>query len=79
MIKRFSVTQRYHVEFSGVMLHALNHHQFIGGVLNDIRSIGQTGAAATTMLQPQGANFQKPELTFPSNARAVVLGLKFLF
>ncbi len=79
IIKRFAVTERASVEFSTVALNVLNHAQYVGGVLNDIRSIGQTGAAATTLLQPQGTNFLKPALTFPSNARSLVLGLKFIF
>jgi hypothetical protein len=79
LIKRIAATERYKFEFGVVLLNALNHHQFIAGHLNDIASIGQTGAAATTFLQPQGANFEKPQLTFPSNARAVTLAAKFIF
>jgi len=79
IIKRVALTERYSFEFSGIMLNALNHHQFIAGYLNDIRSIGQTGSAATNMLVPGTSNFLQPKLTFPSNARAVTLGAKFIF
>jgi len=79
LIKRFALTERYSFEFSGIMLNALNHHQFIAGYLNDIKSIGQTGAAATNMLRPGTPNFLQPQLTFPSNARSITLGAKFVF
>ena len=79
IIKRFAFTERYHFEFGAVLLNALNHSQFIAGNINDIASIGQTGAAATTLLQPQGSNFERPDLTFPSHSRAVTLSGKFTF
>ena len=79
LIKRFNFTERMSFEFSAQMLNALNHSQFIGGSLNDIQSIGQAGSAATTYLVPGSSNFNKPELTFPSNSRSIQLGGKFIF
>ena len=79
LIKRFNFTERTSFEFSAVMLNALNHSQFIGGTLNDVRSIGQAGSAATTYLVPGQTNFNRPDLTFPSNSRTITLGGKFNF
>ena len=79
LLKRFSFTERTSFEFSAIMLNALNHSQFIGGALNDVRSIGQTSAASTTYLVPGSSNFNRPDLTFPSNSRTITLGGKFIF
>src|SRR6185312_2751407 len=69
LLKRFSFTERTSFEFSAIMLNALN----------DFRSIGQTSAAATTYLVPGSTNFNRPDLTFPSNSRTITLGGKFIF
>jgi len=79
MLKRISFTERYSVEFSAQALNVLNHPQFIGGYLNDIKSIGYADSASTTYLVPGSSNFNHPELTFPSNARTLQLGLKLNF
>ena len=79
LIKRFNFTERMSFEFSAQMLNSLNHSQFIGGSINDIQSIGQTGSASTTYLVPGSKNFNKPEITFPSNSRTVQLGGKVIF
>ena len=79
VLKRLSITERASVEFGAQVLNVLNHAQFIGGALNDIRSVSQTSAAATTYLVPGSTNFNRPELTFPSNARTMQLGAKFTF
>jgi len=79
LIKRFNFTERMSFEFSAQMLNSLNHSQFIGGSINDIQSIGQTGSASTTYLVPGSSNFNKPEITFPSNSRTIQLGGKVIF
>ena len=78
-IKRFNFTERLSFEFSAQLLNALNHPQFIGGYLNDIASIGQTGNAQTTYLVPGSSNFDNAKITFPSNARTMQLGAKVIF
>jgi hypothetical protein len=79
LMKRISVTERYHVEFGAQALNALNHPQFIPGYLNDIASIGQTSSAATTYLVPGQKNFNDPTTTFQSNSRTLSLLLRFIF
>jgi hypothetical protein len=79
VIKRIGFAERYNFAMGVSLLNVFNHPQFVGGVLNDIRSIGQTGAAATTYLVPGSANFDISSLTFPSNARTMLLSAKFSF
>lgn len=79
LLKRLAVTERYKFECSARLLNAFNHPQFVGGSLNDIASIGQTSAAATSYLIPGQANFNIPRLTFASNARTIQLVAKFIF
>jgi hypothetical protein len=83
--KRISFTERWKFEIGLQALNALNHAQYVGGTLNDIRSIGQSGSAAKNYLTPGATNsagvplFNNPGLTFPSNARSVQLAAKVIF
>lgn len=79
LLKRFNVTERMSMEFSAQALNALNHPQFIGGSINDVQSIGRTDSASTTYLVPGSSNFNRPDLTFPSNSRTLQVGAKFIF
>lgn len=79
LIKRFGFTERVSFEFSAQMLNALNHAQYIGGSINDVASISQTSSASTTYLVPGQSNFNRPDLTFPGNARTIQLGAKLIF
>lgn len=77
--KRISFTERWKFEMGLQTLNALNHAQYIGGTLNDIRSIGQAGTAAKNYLVPGSKSFNNAAATFPSNARTVQLAAKILF
>jgi len=76
-LKRFSFSERYKVEFSAQALNVLNHPQFVPGYLNDVASIGFTGSRA--FLNPGSSAWGNIEGVFPSNARSLQLGLKFMF
>jgi hypothetical protein len=56
-----------------------NHPQFVSGYLNQINSFGDTSALATNFLKPQSTGFNDPKAAFPSNARTMQLGAKFVF
>jgi Carboxypeptidase regulatory-like domain len=77
--KRFSLTERMHLEFQAQFLNVLNHPQFTPGFANRVDSIGFTGPAATNYLTPSNAVFNQPERAFPSNSRTLQLALKFTF
>jgi hypothetical protein len=78
-VKRFSLTERYKIEFSANAFNVLNHPQFIPGSLNDIASIGYTSTGVSSYLTPGNAKFNRPDQTFASNARTLQLGLKVKF
>jgi len=78
-VKRFSLTERYKVEFSANAFNVLNHPQFVPGYLNDIASIGYTGSGVSNYLTPGNSSFNRPDQTFGGNARTLQLGLKFKF
>jgi hypothetical protein len=78
-VKRFSLTERYKIEFSANAFNMLNHPQFVPGFLNDIASIGYTATGVSNYLTPGNAAFNKPDQTFAGNARTMQLGLKFKF
>lgn len=90
LLKRFSFTERYKVEFAVQAFNLLNHPQFLpccaagvgpgalGGATNQIAAQGVTGAPRNA-LEPQRANFNNFSSVFPSEARALQLSLKIFF
>jgi hypothetical protein len=76
-MKRISLTENYRVELSLQALNVLNHPQFVPGYLNDVASISFTGSRA--FLNPGSPSWGDIEGVFPSNARSLQLGLKFIF
>jgi hypothetical protein len=78
-LKRFSITERYKVEFTAQIWNVLNHSQYLPGAINNINSVGYIDGATHNYLIPGSPNFNKPESTFNNNARAMQLALKFKF
>ena len=89
-IKRFTITERYKVEFGVQAFNLLNHPQFIpccaagagpgalGGATNAVTAQGVTGSARNA-LEPQRGIFNNFSAVFPSEARALQLSLKIFF
>jgi len=77
-LKRFTITERFKVEFQAQAFNLFNHPQWVGGRLNDVAPIGYTGAQVN-VLQPQNPDFNLPATEFASNARTLQLGLKIFF
>jgi hypothetical protein len=77
-VKRFTITERFKIEFQAQAFNLFNHPQYIGGYLNDIAPIGFKGSEVN-VLRPQQANFNLPSTQFASNARTLQLGLKIFF
>jgi hypothetical protein len=77
-LKRFTITERFKVEFQAQAFNVLNHPQYVGGFLNDIAPIGYTGSQVN-VLRPQSTDFNRPATQFNSNARTMQLALKFFF
>jgi Carboxypeptidase regulatory-like domain len=89
-LKRFTITERYRIEFAVQAFNLLNHPQFLpccasgqgpgalGGATNQITSQGITGSARSA-LEPQKGIFNNFSAVFPSEARALQLSLKIFF
>ena len=89
--KRFNITERMNVQFTGTAYNVFNHAQFNPGFLNDVGSIGFVNGNVRTFLNPANKTFNNfsgqstaacPSgclSVFPSNARALQLGVKFSF
>lgn len=78
LLKRFTVTERFRVEFLAQTFNLFNHPQYVGGFLNDIASVGFTGSQRS-VLEPSSSLFNRPNTSFSSNARTMQLGLKIYF
>jgi hypothetical protein len=89
-IKRFTITERYRVEFGVQAFNLVNHPQFIaccaagagpgalGGATNQVTSQGITGSPRNA-LEPRRGIFNNFSAVFPSEARALQLSLKVFF
>ncbi len=77
-LKRISINERFKVEFQVQALNVFNHPQYVGGFLNDVGTIGFTGAERNILLPDNGA-FNQPSAVFASNARTLQLALKIFF
>jgi len=78
-LKRFSITERFKVEFQAQAFNLFNHPQYVGGFINDVAPIGFTGAAQRNILIPGTPVFNTPSQEFASNARTLQLVLKIIF
>ena len=77
-LKRFTITERYKIEFRASASNVLNHAQYIGGYLNDVAPIGFTGFQRG-FTEPSNAAFNQPSQFFSSNPRQLTLVLKIFF
>jgi len=77
-LKRFTITERFKIEFAAQFFNVLNHPQYVAGFLNDIAPIGFTGSQVN-VLRPQSVDFNRPETQFAGNARTMQLAAKIFF
>jgi len=77
-LKRFTITERFKVEFQAQIFNIFNHPQYVGGFINDIAPIGFTGSQRNILL-PSTGQFNTPSSQFASNARTMQLALKIYF
>jgi carboxypeptidase family protein/TonB-dependent receptor-like protein len=77
-LKRFTITERFKIEFAAQAFNLLNHPQFIAGSINDVVSAGVTGSPRSA-LEPQNGNFNNFGSVLPSNSRTLQLSLKIFF
>src|SRR5262249_42714994 len=75
--KHIAATERFKVELFAGWFNAFNHAQFTTGSVNQASSISDV--TQRNYLIPAASTFTNPRVTWPSNARQTVLGLKFTF
>jgi hypothetical protein len=76
--KHIYATERVHLELLASFLNAFNHPQFVTGSPNQGQPISDTGSQRNFLI-PNKPNFENARMSFPSNARQTVLGLKLTF
>ena len=78
LIKRFNVTERVRLQFSGQFYNLLNHPQYIPGLLSDVSAESYTGEGRNFLL-PQNSAFGNFSEFFPSNSRTIQVVGKIIF
>ncbi len=94
LLKRFTLTERFRLEFSARASNLFNHPQYTGGYLNDVGAFGGSGAIGSgagyaqgsiqgdlvrTAIEPGSPIFQQWSQAFSSNPRSMQLALKLIF
>ncbi|MBV9225787.1 MAG: TonB-dependent receptor [Acidobacteriaceae bacterium] len=83
-LKRFSLTERFNLEFSVRAFNILNHPQYVGGNISDVLPVNYgagtiAGDLARTTAEPTSINFAQWSQAFSSNPRSLQLALKLTF
>jgi hypothetical protein len=80
-LKRFTITERFKIEFRASATNVFNHAQYVGGFLNDVAPIPNPGFITfqRNMLEPSNPDFNNPRSVFSSNPRTMQLALKIFF
>ena len=76
-VKRFSLGERYKIEFQAQAFNVLNHAQYIPGTVDNINSPGYT--STLNFQTVTSAGFNQPSKFFTANARSMQLALKLNF
>lgn len=79
LLKRFSIRERFRVEFSAQSKNFFNHPQYVSGQINDVSTTSTTSSSALAFVNVASAFYAKSPLIFSSNPRTIVLAAKFLF
>jgi hypothetical protein len=81
MLKNFSITERWKIQFAAQFLNLLNHAQFVPGFVDraDNPQVLNTSAVIRSLLIPGNVNFNNPEAVYGSNPRNIQLSLKLIF
>jgi hypothetical protein len=78
LTKQANINERMSIRFGVQLFNALNHAQFTGGSLSDVKPI-TTNATPRNFLIPSNSDFNNYQGYVPSNARTAQLVAKFTF
>jgi len=84
-LKRFSLSDRWRVEFAGQIYNLLNHPQYVPGFVNDIQPTQHSAdASVTSFVRLTSANlangfWNRPENVFSSSPRTMQLFVKLIW
>ena len=89
LAKRFTITERFRLEFSVRAFNIFNHPQYVGGYVNDVHPFGPGGGGyaqgtpagdlARSAITPGSSIFEQWSQAFSSNPRELTLALKLTF
>jgi len=84
LAKRFSLGERYRLEFAARAFNLFNHPQYAGGLLDDVQASpyppnSTSGVLARASFDPQSSLFRQWDQVFSSNPRTLTLSLKLSF
>jgi len=85
LLKRFSITERWRIEFAGQAYNLLNHPQYVPGFVNDIQPTQHSAdASVTSFVRLTQANmaaglWNTPQNVFSSTPRNLQLFVKLIF
>ena len=78
--KRFSITERMRLEFSGQFSNLFNHAQYTGAWINDVSPNPNLGASlGRNELVPNNPQFLQWSQFFTSNSRTGQVVARFIF
>jgi hypothetical protein len=81
MLKNFSITERWKIQFAASFFNLLNHAQFIPGFPGraDNPVVLNNSTISRSILIPGNPNFNNPEAVYSSQPRNIQLALKLIF
>jgi hypothetical protein len=84
LAKRFTLGERYRLEFAARAFNLFNHPQYAGGFLDDVLAApyppnSASGVLARASFDPQSSLFRQWDQVFSSNPRTLTLSLKLSF
>jgi len=79
LLKRFNLTERIHIDFSGEALNLFNHPQFIPGTVDQAQLPSNSTIftpGVHSFVTTGSSTFDNPEATFSSNPRTLLITAK---
>jgi hypothetical protein len=79
LMKRFSVTERLHLELYGQAFNVFNHPQFVPGAVDDVGRISTFSPGSRSYVNVANPLFNNPVMAFSSSPRVLQIAAKFIW